>query len=424
MKEYYECITENKGEPRFGLKGQVYELIRKSSSTLTLNIQGQEVIVGSIRFRKVEQHKTEPKFKVGDKVMIAKPGYGFGTGAVDTICEIKRILPIDNKYNRYIICKPHTELPKGSHNSDMSGSEESFEPYIEKTNDDRLKTAKENYPVGTTFMSIVSGTRFTIKKCEPEYNEDKSAIIMHTEEPNNNGNHYACVYALGRGWANIIVKDKENNALLKKAKQQYPIGTIVESVTSGAVFEITKEVRYGLNMKDDIYADDGKCTIYSSSTDRWAKILAKPKFDPVYPYSPGNYQQGDYIISLNTYKSYRKEGQLFVASQFTSDGNEVYYEKGTRTERKNFRKAFPHEIAGATTLNTGVNSVLNSVLNSTLSDSMYSTQSTMYAQSLGSNFAYNNNGIIIKHKDKDNQSIEPVHSVGIKLSTKKKRFKY
>lgn len=64
-----------------------------------------------------------------------------------------------------------------------------------------LEEAKERYPIGTKFKSVVTRNLFTVKS---HVNEAKNSnIVFHTIESNSSGNHWGCVYENGT-WAEII----------------------------------------------------------------------------------------------------------------------------------------------------------------------------------------------------------------------------
>jgi len=64
-----------------------------------------------------------------------------------------------------------------------------------------LEEAKERYPIGTKFKSVVTRNLFTVKS---HVNEAKNSnIAFHTIESNSSGNHWGCVYENGT-WAEIV----------------------------------------------------------------------------------------------------------------------------------------------------------------------------------------------------------------------------
>ena len=106
---------------------------------------------------------------------------------------------------------------------------------------------------------------------------------------------------------------------------------------------------------------------------------------------PGDFQVGDFIVSLIDVKGHRNKGGVYVAHSFTYDQTGVYY-NGYNGDRKSFRRAYPHEIPRHLTA-----PILKPLPN-------YEPSSP---------------------KKEDIKLIEPVHSVSIKLSTKKKnKFKF
>lgn len=106
---------------------------------------------------------------------------------------------------------------------------------------------------------------------------------------------------------------------------------------------------------------------------------------------PGDFQVGDFIVSLKTYTGHRDKGEVFTAKRIT--GEYVEYNLNHPTGLKDtFRRAYPHEIPRHLTA-----PMLKPLPN-------YDPSSP---------------------KKEDIKLIEPVHSVSIKLSTKKKnKFKF
>ena len=84
-----------------------------------------------------------------------------------------------------------------------------------------LEEAKERYPIGTKFKSVVTRNLFTV---ESHVNEAKNSIIaFHTIESNSSGNHWGCVYENGT-WAEIVSLPNEQ---VQKEK------SLVEQVKKG-----------------------------------------------------------------------------------------------------------------------------------------------------------------------------------------------
>ncbi len=77
--------------------------------------------------------------------------------------------------------------------------------YIHKKEEQDMKSileeAKERYPIGTKFKSVVTRNLFTVESHVNEANN--SNIAFHTIESNSSGNHWGCVYEKGT-WAEII----------------------------------------------------------------------------------------------------------------------------------------------------------------------------------------------------------------------------
>lgn len=65
-----------------------------------------------------------------------------------------------------------------------------------------LEKAKRLYPIGTKFKSAYSGKVFTIKNHSQE-SSNPTAIVFGTNEPNNGGGYYGCIY-YGDKFAEII----------------------------------------------------------------------------------------------------------------------------------------------------------------------------------------------------------------------------
>lgn len=108
---------------------------------------------------------------------------------------------------------------------------------------------------------------------------------------------------------------------------------------------------------------------------------------------PGDFQVGDFIVSLINVTGHRSIGEVFVAHSFTQGETQVYYD-GYHGDRKSFRRAYPHEIPRH----------LTTPMSKPLPKAPYEPSSP---------------------KKEDIKLIEPVHSVSIKLSTKKKnKFKF
>lgn len=105
---------------------------------------------------------------------------------------------------------------------------------------------------------------------------------------------------------------------------------------------------------------------------------------------PGDFQVGDFIVSLKTYTGHRDKGEVFTAKRIT--GEYVEYNLSHPTGLKDtFRRAYPHEIPRHLTA-----PMLKPLPN-------YEPSSP---------------------KKEDIKLIEPVHSVSIKLRTKKNKFKF
>lgn len=107
---------------------------------------------------------------------------------------------------------------------------------------------------------------------------------------------------------------------------------------------------------------------------------------------PGDFQVGDFIVSLIDVKGHRNKGEVYVAHSFTFDRTGVYYD-GYNGDRKSFRRAYPHEIPRH----------LTAPMSKPLPKAPYEPSSP---------------------KKEDIKLIEPVHSVSIKLRTKKNKFKF
>jgi hypothetical protein len=109
---------------------------------------------------------------------------------------------------------------------------------------------------------------------------------------------------------------------------------------------------------------------------------------------PGVFQIGDFIVSLIDVKGHRNIGEIFVAKSFTcTPSNEVYYKDDCNGSIKSFRKAYPHEIPRH----------LTAPMHKPLPKALYEDSSP---------------------KKEDIKLIEPVHSVSVKLRTKKNKFKF
>jgi hypothetical protein len=108
---------------------------------------------------------------------------------------------------------------------------------------------------------------------------------------------------------------------------------------------------------------------------------------------PGVFQIGDFIVSLKDVGSYRSIGEVFVAKSFTFGKEDVYYKDDCNGSIKSFRKAYPHEIPRH----------LTAPMHKPLPKAPYEDSSP---------------------KKEDIKLIEPVHSVSVKLRTKKNKFKF
>lgn len=108
---------------------------------------------------------------------------------------------------------------------------------------------------------------------------------------------------------------------------------------------------------------------------------------------PGVFQVGDFIVSLKDVGSHRSIGEIFVAKSFTLSNEQVYYKDDCNGSIKSFRKAYPHEIPRH----------LTAPMHKPLPKAPYEDSSP---------------------KKEDIKLIEPVHSVSVKLRTKKNKFKF
>lgn len=107
---------------------------------------------------------------------------------------------------------------------------------------------------------------------------------------------------------------------------------------------------------------------------------------------PGDFEVGDFIVSLKTYTGHRDKGEVFTAKRIT--GEYVEYNLHHPTGLKDtFRKAYPHEIPRH----------LTAPMHKPLPKGPYEDSSP---------------------KKEDIKLIEPVHSVSVKLRTKKNKFKF
>lgn len=108
---------------------------------------------------------------------------------------------------------------------------------------------------------------------------------------------------------------------------------------------------------------------------------------------PGDFEVGDFIVSLIDVKGHRSIGEIFVAKSFTLSNQQVYYKDDCNGSIKSFRKAYPHEIPRH----------LTAPMHKPLPKAPYEASSP---------------------KKEDIKLIEPVHSVSVKLRTKKNKFKF
>lgn len=107
---------------------------------------------------------------------------------------------------------------------------------------------------------------------------------------------------------------------------------------------------------------------------------------------PGDFEVGDFIVSLKTYTGHRDKGEVFTAKRIT--GEYVEYNLSHPTGLKDtFRRAYPHEIPRH----------LTAPMHKPLPKAPYEDSSP---------------------KKEDIKLIEPVHSVSVKLRTKKNKFKF
>lgn len=108
---------------------------------------------------------------------------------------------------------------------------------------------------------------------------------------------------------------------------------------------------------------------------------------------PGDFEVGDFIVSLIDVKGHRSIGEIFVAKSFTLSNQQVYYKDDCNGSIKSFRRAYPHEIPRH----------LTAPMHKPLPKAPYEDSSP---------------------KKEDIKLIEPVHSVSVKLRTKKNKFKF
>lgn len=193
---------------------------------------------------------------------------------------------------------------------------------------------------------------------------------------------------------------------LAKAIRLYPVGTVFtpahvtqpsnyciltdDSILEDIGGDIIATV-YGNNwIKGEKYGNTSlNRVIYCGTMGNWAEIITPTPIttpeEKEDPHAPGNFQVGDYIVSLKTYTGHRDKGEVFTAKRIT--GEYVEYNLGHPTGLKDtFRRAYIHEIP------------------------RYSGDTSRYDT--------------LSPKKQDIPLIEPVHSVKNQLRTKKTKFKF
>lgn len=119
-----------------------------------------------------------------------------------------------------------------------------------------LEEAKERYPIGTKFKSVVTRNLFTV---ESHVNEAKNSnIAFHTIESNSSGNHWGCVYENGT-WAEIISLPNEQ---VQKEKS------------------LVEQVRKGLKLKDRWLKCIKKCDWENITIGEYVQILGNHSICP------------------------------------------------------------------------------------------------------------------------------------------------
>lgn len=147
---------------------------------------------GKIRIDKVECSEGGV-YKIGDKIKVFDR-YSPNKGKIFTIKSFRW------SNDKSKICAV-TEL----HTSNGIGLDK-IELYVEpkvKQELSLLEQAKLKYPIGIKFKSATSGKIFTIKNHNVEKTSNPNIIIFQTNELNQNGNSYACVYYKNQ-WAEIV----------------------------------------------------------------------------------------------------------------------------------------------------------------------------------------------------------------------------
>lgn len=114
-----------------------------------------------------------------------------------------------------------------------------------------LEEAKERYPIGTKFKSVVTRNLFTV---ESHVNEAKNSnIAFHTIESNSSGNHWGCVYENGT-WAEIVSLPNEQVQKEKSLVEQVKKGLKLNGEDISKSFEVSSYYEFdGKSFNQDIY---------------------------------------------------------------------------------------------------------------------------------------------------------------------------
>jgi len=71
--------------------------------------------------------------------------------------------------------------------------------------------------------------------------------------------------------------DLEKQELLAEAKRRYPIGCKIISNQDSTGYIDSNEIRFGINTKEKIYANNGDYELYNTTSKKWAEIISYPE---------------------------------------------------------------------------------------------------------------------------------------------------